>query len=52
MSYIVLLICCGVFFLRSVLCILQSLFAVVFADVIGIGIMDILRRQCHVEVYL
>ena len=37
MSYIVLLI----FFS----------FAVVFADVIGIGIRDILRRQCHVEIY-
>ena len=51
MSYIVLLICCACFFLRSVLCVLKSLFAVVFANVTGIGIMDILRRQCHVEVY-
>ena len=40
-----------VFFFPSVLCVLKSLFAVVFADVRGIGIMDILRRQCHVEVY-
>ena len=52
MSYIVLLICCACFlFLRSVLCVLKSLFAVMFVDVSGIGIMDILRRQCHVEVY-
>ena len=40
------------FFLRSVLCVLKSLFAVVFADVTGNGIMDILRRQCHAEVYV
>ena len=34
------------------LCIkILSLFAVVFADVTGIGIIDILRRQCHVEIY-
>ena len=48
MSYIVLLI----FFSFAIcsLCI-KSLFAVVFADVIGIGIIDILRRQCHVEIY-
>ena len=52
MSYIVLLICCACFFfLPSVLCVLKSLLAVVFADVTGIGIMDIFWRQCHVEVY-
>ena len=28
----------------------KCLFAVVFADVIGVGIIDIFRRQCHVEV--
>ena len=26
------------------------LFAVVFADVIGVGIIDIFRKRCHVEV--
>ena len=49
MSYIVLLIFfffCDLFFVYK-----KSLFAVVFADVIGIGIIDILRRQCHVEIY-
>ena len=47
------LYCFAHFFLilRSVLCVTRSLFAVVFADVTGIGIIDILRRQCHVEVY-
>ena len=49
MSYIVLLI--FFYFAICSLCIKKSLFAVVFADVIGIGIMDILRRQCHVEIY-
>ena len=46
MSLIVFLICCACFyfFLRSVLCVLKSLFAVVFADVTGTGIMNILRR--------
>ena len=39
------------FILRSVRCVQKSLFAVVFADVTGIGIIDILRRQCHVEIY-
>ena len=34
MSLIVLLICCAYLFLRFVLCVLKSLFAVVFADVI------------------
>ena len=52
MSFIVLFICCACFFfLRSVLCVLKSSFAVVFADVTGIGIMDILGRQSHFEVY-
>ena len=48
MSYIVLLNFFSI--LRSVLCVQKSLFAVVFADLTGIGIKDILRRQCHVEV--
>ena len=49
MSYIVLLI---FLFLRSVLCVYKkSLFAVVFADVTGIEIIDILRRQCPVQIY-
>ena len=34
---------CDLFFVYK-----KSLFAVVFA---GIGIIDILRRQCHVEIY-
>ena len=28
----------------------KCLFAVVFADVIDVGIIDNFRRQCHVEV--
>ena len=40
-----------IFLFCEVLCVQKSLFAVVFAGVTGIGIIDILRRQCHVEVY-
>ena len=43
MSLIVLLIYCACFF-YDLFSVLKSLFAVVFADVTGIGIMDILMR--------
>ena len=43
-SYCFAHLLCVFFLLRSVLYVLKSLFAVVSADVTGIGIMDILRR--------
>ena len=38
------------FFAICSLCI-KNLYLLSFADVTGIGIIDILRRQCHVEIY-
>ena len=48
MCYVVLLNFFSI--LRSVVCVEKCLFAVVFADVISVGIIDIFRRRCHVEV--
>ena len=48
MCYIVLL---NFFFYFAICCLcIKCLFAVVFSDVIGVGIINIFRRQCHVEV--
>ena len=49
MPYIVLLIFFFIFAICS-LCI-KALFAVVFDDVTGVGIIDILRRQYQIEIY-
>ena len=40
---------CFAHFFYFAICSLYN--AVMFADMTGIGIIDILRRQCHIEIY-